>query len=105
MVAQRLDRVEELIEQALAAQVARHAQVAANAGVDADDLGELQDEARREIIDAVVPHVLECVHGLRAAGAGHAGDDDNVGNAVGELRRGDAVRICHGRLLALLLPM
>ena len=105
VVAQRLDRVEELIEQALAAQVARHAQVAANAGVDADDLGELQDEARREIIDAVVPHVLECVHGLRAAGAGHAGDDDNVGNAVGELRRGDAVRICHGRLLALLLPM
>ena len=89
MVAQGLDGVEQLVEQPLAAQVARHAEMAADAGVDADDLRELQDEAGRQVVDAEIPHVLEHVHGLRAAGAGHAGDDDDVGHAVGELGRCD----------------
>ena len=99
MLAQGLDGIEQLVEEPLAAQVARDGQVTAHAGVDAHDLGQLQDEAGRQVIDAEVAHVLEHVHGLRAARAGHAGDDHDVGHAVGELGAGDAVvGVCHDAL-------
>ena len=87
MVAQRLDGVEQLIEEPLAAQVARNAQMAPHARVDTNDLGELHDEAWGQIVDAEITHVLKHVHGLRAAGTGHAGDDDDIGDAVGVLGR------------------
>ncbi len=65
--AQGRDGVCELVEQALAAQVAGDREVAADAGVDAHELGELQDEARGQVVDAEVAHVLEDVEGLGAA--------------------------------------
>ena len=39
----------------------------AHARIDADELGKLGDETRRQVIDAKIAHVLEHVHGLRAA--------------------------------------
>ena len=56
-----LDSVEQLVEQPLAAQVTGDRQMPAHARVDAYELGKLQDEARREIVDAKIAHVLEDV--------------------------------------------
>ena len=85
VLAELADGVRELVEEALAAQVAGHGQVAAHARVDSHELRELRDKARREVVDAEVAHVLEAVQGLRAARAGHARDDHDVGDAVAAL--------------------
>ena len=48
MLAKLDEGVRNLIEEALAAQVTRDGKVAADAGIDAHELRELQDEARSE---------------------------------------------------------
>ena len=61
------DAVEQLVEEPLAAQIAGNGQMAAHACVDAHELGQLQDQARGQVVDAEVAHVLEHVHRLGAA--------------------------------------
>jgi hypothetical protein len=73
---ERRDRVEEML------------QVFALADVDAerdtvdlllgagDEVGEDRDQRRRQIVDAVEPHVLEALDRIALAGAADAGDDD-----------------------------
>jgi hypothetical protein len=56
-----------------------------NARVNAHELSKLRDQARREVVDAEVAHVLEAVQGLRATRTGHACDDHDVGDAVAAL--------------------
>ena len=85
MPAQGREGVADLIEQALGAKVARDGEVAAHAGVDAHELVELQDEARGQVVDAEVAHVLEDVERLGAAGARHSRDDHDVWHAGGLL--------------------
>ena len=85
MLAQLPHRVGELVKEALAAQVAGHGQVTADPGVDAHDLRKLQEQARGQVVDAEVAHVLKDVEGLRAAGAAHARDHHDVGHAGGAL--------------------
>lgn len=59
--------IEQLIEQALAAQVAGDGKMPAHARIDADEFGKLGDQTRRQVVDAKVAHVLEHMHGLRSA--------------------------------------
>ena len=95
VVVQLDQRVGEVVKEPLAAQVAGHGQVAVDAGVDAHDVGQLQHEPGREVVDAKEAHVLKGVQCLGAPAAGHARDDHDVGHAVG---RGGAahVFVCHG---------
>ena len=67
----------------------------AHARIDADELGKLGDETRRQIIDAKIAHVLEHVHGLCAARSGHSGDDDDIGDALRALRRIHGISLLH----------
>ena len=92
MVGEGVERVEQLVEEALAAQVAHDGEVAAHARVNAHHLREREQKARRQVVNDVVAEVLEGVHGLGAAGAAHTRDDHDVGDrlalggAVGDLR-------------------
>ena len=89
MLAQTADNIEKLVEEPLASKVARYGKVPANTRVNAHHLGDLHNEARRQVVDAEVAHVFKHMHGLRASRAGHTGDDYHVGNAVGKLGGGD----------------
>ena len=91
----RGDRIEQLIEQALATQIAGDGEMPAHARIDADELGKLGDQTRRQVIDAKIAHVLEHVHGLRAARSGHSGDDDDIGDALRALRRIHGISLLH----------
>ena len=71
----------------------------AHARIDADELGKLGDETWRQVIDAKIAHVLEHVHGLRAARSGHSGDDDDIGDALRALRRIHGISLLHVCLL------
>ena len=102
MIAKLSDGVGELVEETLATQVAGHREVPSDTGVDAHEVGELQDETGREIIDAEVSHVLKDVHGLRPPTAGHARDDDDVGHAIAVL--GCAHLLTSGRHVTPPLP-
>ena len=82
VVGQGREGVAHLVEEALGADVAGNGQVAAHVLVYPHHLGYLDDQARREVVYAVVAHVLEDVHGLGAAAAAHAGDDHDVRHAV-----------------------
>ena len=95
VLAQLREGLRDLVEEALAAQVARDGQVAAHARVDAHELGQLEYEARRQVVYAEVAHVLEDVERLRAAATAHAGDHDDVRNAVAALRHAHALAIPH----------
>ena len=53
--------VGQVVKEALAAQVAGHGQMAIDARVDAHEVGQLKHEAGREVVDAVVAHILEGV--------------------------------------------
>ena len=64
---ERGDRIEQLVKQSLATQIAGDGEMPAHARIDADELGKLGDETRRQVIDAKIAHVLEHVHGLCAA--------------------------------------
>ena len=90
-----LDRIEQLIEQALAAQVAGDGKMPAHARIDADELGKLGDETRGQVVDAKVAHVLEHMHGLCAARSGHPGDDDDIGDTLRALRRIHGISLLH----------
>ena len=57
-------------------------QVAAHARVDAHELGQLEHEARRQVVYAEVAHVLEDVERLRTASATMPGDHDDVGTRL-----------------------
>ena len=87
--------IEQLIEQALAAQVTGDGEMPAHARIDADELGKLGDETRRQVINAKIAHVLEHVHGLCAARSGHSGDDDDIGDALRALRRIHGISLLH----------
>jgi hypothetical protein len=41
-------------------------------------VGEGRDQRRRQVVDAVEPHVLEALDGVALPGAAHAGDHDEV---------------------------
>ena len=92
---ERGDRIEQLIEQALAAQVAGDGKMPAHARIDADELGKLGDETRGQVVDAKVAHVLEHMHGLCAARSGHPGDDDDIGDTLRALRRIHGISLLH----------
>ena len=47
-----------------------------------EQLRELADHLRRQVVHAEVAGVLEAGHGLRLAGAREAGDDDEVFHAL-----------------------
>ena len=87
--------IEQLIEQALAAQVAGDGKMPAHARIDADELSKLGDQTRRQVVDAKVAHVLEHMHGLRSARSGHSGDDDDIGDALRALRRIHGISLLH----------
>ena len=82
MLVKGSEGVRHLIEKTLAPEVADDGEVASDAGVDAHDHGEVQDQARWQVVDAVVAHVLEDMHGLRAPTSRHSRDDYDVRNAV-----------------------
>ena len=94
-ILERGDGIEQLIEQALATQVAGDGEMPAHARIDADEFGELGNQTRRQVIDAKIAHVLEHVHGLRAARTGHSGDDDDIGDALRALRRIHGISLLH----------
>ena len=87
VLAQLLQGVRDLVKEALAPEVAGHGEVAPHAGVDAHELGELEQKPRRQVVDAEVAHVLEHMERLCASRARHTGDDHDVGHAVAALRR------------------
>ena len=87
--------IEQLIEQALAAQVAGDGKMPAHARIDADELSKLGDQTRRQVVDAKVAHVLEHMHSLRTARSGHSGDDDDIGDALRALRRIHGISLLH----------
>ena len=82
MVGQLPQRVLELVEKALAAQVADYGEMASHARVDAHHAGQGQKQRGGQVVDDIVAQVLEGVHGLGAAGAAHAGDDHDVGDVL-----------------------
>ena len=92
---ERGDRIEQLVKQSLATQIAGDSEMPAHARIDADELGKLGDETWRQVIDAKIAHVLEHVHGLRAARSGHSGDDDDIGDALRALRRIHGISLLH----------
>ena len=94
VVGEGVERVEQLVEEALAAQVAHDGEVATHTRVNAHHLREREQKARRQVVNDVVAEVLEGVHGLGAAGAAHARDDHDVGN---RLALGGAVSDLRGR--------
>ena len=72
----------QIAEEVAVARVADHGQTTPAALVlgtlvHAHELGE---QARRQVVHAVVVQILEDVHGFRAPGAGHARHDDEVGH-------------------------
>ncbi len=71
-------RIRELLEETLAPKVARDRKMSSDARVDADKLGKLEDEARRQVVEAVVAHILEGMEGLCAPRSAHARDDHDV---------------------------
>ena len=81
--------IEQLIEQALAAQVAGDGKVPTHTRIDANELSKLGNQTRGQVIDTKIAHVLEHMHGLRSARSGHSGDDDDIGDALRALRRID----------------
>ena len=92
---ERGNGIEQLIEQALAAQVAGDGKMPAHARIDADEFGKLGDQTRRQVVDAKIAHVLEHMHGLRSARSGHSGDDDDIGDALRALRRIHGISLLH----------
>ncbi len=106
VLAQLTDGVVQLVEQPLAPEVARDGQVAPHARVDAHDVGKVEHQARGQVVDAVVAHVLEHVHGLRAAAARHARDDHDVRDAIAFSRGAhDLSGVCHDGLLSNVGPV
>ncbi len=90
-LAQRAQLPDEIAEHLFTADVEdeRDAAQVAAAG---EQLGELRDEARREVVDAEVAEVLEAFRGLALARARHAGDDDHMRGR--QRARGLARRLC-----------
>ena len=94
-ILERRDGIEQLIEQALAAQVASDGEMPAHTRIDTDELGKLGDQTRRQVVDAKIAHVLKHMHGLRSARTGHSGDDDDIGDALRALRRIHGISLLH----------
>ena len=93
------DRIEQLVKQSLATQIAGDGKVPTHARIDANELGKLGNQTRRQVINAKIAHILEHVHGLCAARSGHSGDDDDIGDALRALRRIHGISLLHVCLL------
>ena len=71
----------------------------AHARIDANELSKLGDQARGEVVDTKIAHVLKHMHSLRSARSGHSGDDDDIGDTLRALRRIHGISLLHVCLL------